>query len=137
MKHVLLLLCVAGLTGWATLPAVFAEEDAADAAITTLTGDLTKVEETQITIKRQGDSGAKTDVVALGDLTKYFVETGKMETVPGEGGATVERPELTEVGSQDLEAGQRVTVKIKAKVATEVVIHKAKPAAAAGGEEKK
>jgi len=68
--------------------------------------------------------------------TKVSIETNDMETVPGEGGKTVQRPKVVEGTIADLKIGQRVDVTyiIEGSKAVKVFVRRTPPKGREGGE---
>jgi hypothetical protein len=76
-------------------------------------GLLTEAKDMTMTLTRKKDEGKTTEsktfnVDAQG--TKILIETDQMESVPGEGGKTVQRPKVVEGTLADLKIGQQVDV---------------------------
>jgi hypothetical protein len=76
-------------------------------------GLLTEVSGTTLTVTRKKDEGGKTTeskTFNVDDQTKIQIETDQMESVPGEGGKTVQRPKVIAGTLADLNIGQQVDV---------------------------
>ncbi|MCX5676502.1 MAG: hypothetical protein NTX87_15990 [Planctomycetota bacterium] len=76
-------------------------------------GLLTEVQGTTLTLTRKTDEGKSTESKTFNvdtQATKVLIETDQMESVPGEGGKTVQRPKVIEGTLADLKIGQQVDV---------------------------
>jgi len=98
-------------------------------------GQLTQVNSGSITIGGRGDRGEWSRELTVDSSTKVLIETDQMESVPGEGGTTKQRPKLQEGALGDLKVGQKVdgTCDQANKVLT-IVIRRQKPPKREGGE---
>jgi Cu/Ag efflux protein CusF len=99
----------------------------------TISGTLSAVEGSSLTITRKGDSGVTSDTVASGAATKFYAETDENEIVKGEGGKEGSRPKLAEATAASLKVGQRVTAAVGTDgTAVKVLIHRPAPPKASG-----
>ena len=75
-------------------------------------GEVTNVEAGSISlaIKKGENRAAETRTIAVDGDTKILIETDEMESVPGEGGKTRQKPKVAEGALADLKVGRQVSV---------------------------
>jgi hypothetical protein len=107
--------------------------------ITRLGGTIAAVTGNSLTLTvvgREGQPGRE-ETVALNPDTKVRVATDQMEEVAGEGGKMQQRPKMVDGAIADLKVGQRVYVRAKDGVATEIVVPRTPAKREGGGGERK
>lgn len=75
-----------------------------------LSGVVSKVDASSITIAQRGEGGERSTAFAIGAQTKILIQTDEDAIVKGEGGTERKIPKTKEAKITDLKADQRVTV---------------------------
>ena len=75
-----------------------------------ITGAVSKVDATSLTITQRGDSGDRSTTFAVGDKTKVLVQTSEDQSVKGGEGGERKTPKTREGKLADVKADSRVTV---------------------------
>ncbi len=75
-----------------------------------ITGIVSKVDATSLTVTQRGDGGDRSTTFAVGDKTKVTVQTNEDQAVKGEGGGERKIPKTREGKLADVKADSRVTV---------------------------
>lgn len=89
----------------------------------TLTGKVSKVDASSLTLSQSGEGGERLSTFALQAATKFSMQTKDNDTVKGEGGRERIVPKTAPATAANLQVGQRVTVtSTEAGKAAEVLI---------------
>lgn len=75
-----------------------------------LTGAVSKVDPTSLTVLQRGDSGDRTTLFAISPSTKILLQTNDDETAKAGEGRERKIPKTKEGASSDIKLNQRVTV---------------------------
>ncbi len=75
-----------------------------------ISGVVSKIDGSSLTITQRGDSGERSTVFAIGAQTKILIQTNEDNIVKGEGGRERKVPKTKEGKIGDVKADQRVTV---------------------------
>jgi ferric-dicitrate binding protein FerR (iron transport regulator) len=88
-------------------------ERAGRPAAKTVSGEVADLSGSALRIAQRGDKGASEATVILQSDTLILVESDRMESVTGEGGATKQRRVLVPGSAADLAAGKRVSATVE------------------------